>query len=58
VLSKPCAGREDAQDSTTVDQPKGLTTYWLYVFDFTGNASCRVVTTKLVIGKPLPAVFR
>lgn len=59
VLSKPCAGLENRADSTVVDQPKGGTDYWIYIFDGQGSPSCKsAVVTKFVIGKPLPAVLR
>ena|SRR5258705_154967 len=59
VFSKPCAGLEARADSTVIDQPKGTSDYWIYVFDLIGNPSCRSgFTTKIVTGKPLPAIFR
>jgi hypothetical protein len=59
VLQRVEAGKEAKADSAVVQQQEGTFLYWIYLFDFLDNRSCRSNTaTKTILLPPAPGTMR
>jgi len=59
VITKTCIGKEGKPDSVTVDQPEGVSIYWVYEVSTLGNKGCKSnVASKTIILSPGAAVLK